>query len=111
MFLAASTALLLWGGCATNKSTAEKPERGPHGTIAYFVEIETSEPGAKIEANGDWVGESPMKLKILGDRDGTFHNVGSYQYVIRAYVRQGQYQPPEQLRFKTRSFCTVFKSL
>mgnify|MGYP007030110543 CR=1 FL=1 len=33
-----------------------------------------------------------MTLKIFGDKDGTFHNFGSYQYVIKAYpVRQGQY--------------------
>ena len=85
-------ALLTLAGCATSSSTAQKPERGPDGTIAYLVSIETSEPGARIEANGEDVGKSPMTLKIFGDKDGTFHNFGSYHYVIKAYpVRQGQY--------------------
>ena len=84
--------LLALAGCATSSSTAEKPERGPNGTIAYMVQIETSEPGARIEANGDYVGKSPTTLKIFGDKDGTFHNFGSYEFIIKAYpVRQGQY--------------------
>lgn len=85
-------ALLALTSCATSSSTAQKPERGPDGTIAYMVQIETSEPNARIEVNGEDVGRSPMTLKIFGDKDGTFHNFGSYQYVIKAYpVRQGQY--------------------
>lgn len=32
-----------------------------------------------------------MTLKIFGDKDGTFHNFGSYDYIIKAYpVRAGQ---------------------
>jgi hypothetical protein len=60
--------------------------------VAYLVAIETSEPGARIEAGGEDVGKSPMTLKIYGDKDGTFHNFGTYLYVIKAYpVRPGQY--------------------
>ena len=85
-------ALLALAGCATSSSTAQKPERGPDGTIAYMVQVETSEPRARIEANGDYVGKSPTTLKIFGDKDGTFHNFGSYEYEVKAYpVRQGQY--------------------
>jgi hypothetical protein len=59
-------------------------ERGPHGTIAYDVLVEASEPGARIEANGESVGNTPLHLKIFGDKDGTFHDFGSYYYVIQA---------------------------
>src|SRR5438309_636850 len=59
-------------------------ERGPHGTMAYDVLIEASEPGARIEANGQDIGNTPVHLKIFGDPDGTFHDFGSYYYVIRA---------------------------
>ena len=60
-------------------------ERGPDGTIAYYVHVDSSEPGAKIEVNGETIGNTPMKLKIFGDRDGTFHNFGSYDFIVRAY--------------------------
>jgi hypothetical protein len=59
-------------------------ERGPHGTISYNVLIEASEPGARIEVNGETVGSSPLHIKIFGDKDGTFHDFGSDVYVIRA---------------------------
>jgi len=77
------TAVLCLAGC----QTAPLPpgaEQGPHGTIAYDVLVEATPPGAKIEANGQLVGETPLRLKIFGDRDGTFHDFGSDFYVIRA---------------------------
>ena len=52
--------------------------------MAYDVVIEASAPGARIEANGTQIGNTPVHLKIFGDTDGTFHDFGSYQYVIRA---------------------------
>src|SRR5688572_27208295 len=73
---------LLWvTGCQTLPPGAEP---GPHGTMAYDVLIEASEPGAKIEANGQIVGETPLRLKIFGDPDGTFHDFGSEYYMVRA---------------------------
>src|SRR6266853_6677695 len=60
-------------------------ERGPDGTIAYDVLIEASEPGARIEANGQNIGNTPVHLKIFGDRDGTFHAFGSYEYIVQAF--------------------------
>lgn len=83
-------------GCATSNSgksssASQNPERGPNGTIAYNVLVESSEPGARIEANNDYIGQTPVTLKIFGDKDGTFHNFGSYDYIIKAYpVRAGQ---------------------
>jgi hypothetical protein len=70
-------------GCAT--STVE---RGRDGTIPYLVEIEANEPGARVEANGENVGKTPVTLKIFGDIDGTFHNFGSQQYVIQVFPVQ-----------------------
>src|SRR3954470_3634774 len=59
-------------------------EPGPHGTMAYEILIEASEPGAQIEANGEVIGNTPIRLKMFGDPDGTFHDFGSPYYVIRA---------------------------
>ncbi len=82
LILAAGAAVVVLTGC---QSVDPSVERGPHGTIAYDVLIEASEPGARIEANGSSVGNAPVHIKIFGDKDGTFHDFGSYQYVIRAY--------------------------
>jgi hypothetical protein len=68
-------------GCETLPPDVEK---GPHGTIAYLVPIEASEPGARIEVNGENVGNTPVTIKIFGDRDGTFHDFGSDWYVVKA---------------------------
>jgi len=72
-------------GCQTFPPGAE---RGPHGTMAYEVPIEASDAGVKVYANGERVGETPFKLKVFGDPDGTFHNFGSDQYVLQAVPTQ-----------------------
>jgi hypothetical protein len=69
-------------GCTSSRPNAEK---GPNGTIAYYVQIQSSEPGVRIEVNNDYVGKAPCTLKIFGDKDGTFHNFGSQEYIIRAF--------------------------
>ncbi len=83
ILFASTTALALFlAGCASGPPGAEK---GPQGTIAYLVQLESSEPGARIEVNNDYVGKTPMTLKIWGDKDGTFHNFGSQEYIIRCF--------------------------
>ena len=79
--LSGLAAALVFTGCETLPPDVE---RGPNGTIAYNVPVEASEPGARIEVNGEVVGNTPLTLKIFGDKDGTFHDFGSYQYIIRA---------------------------
>src|SRR5438477_9378915 len=74
-------AFLLLAGCDTIPPGAE---RGPHGTMAYDVLVEASPPGARIEANGQDIGNTPVHLKIFGDPDGTFHDFGSPFYVVKA---------------------------
>jgi len=83
---------LIWAGGAVTvmflagcESVPPGVERGPHGTIAYDVLVEASEPGARIEANGSSVGNTPVHIKIFGDKDGTFHDFGSYYYAVRAF--------------------------
>ena len=71
----------LLSGCDTIPPGAE---RGPHGTMAYNVPISSDPPGVRIQANGQDVGMTPLTLKIFGDPDGTFHDFGSYEYVIQA---------------------------
>lgn len=97
-------ALGLVAGC---ESVPPGVEQGPHGTIAYQVSITASEPDVRIEANGQDIGVAPVKLKIFGDKDGTFHDFGSYYYIIRAipnntnsfeqvrYFRTGKMFTPE----------------
>jgi hypothetical protein len=68
-------------GCQTLPPGAEP---GPHGTMAYDVLVEASEPGARIEANGEYMGNTPIHLKVFGDPDGTFHDFGSLYFTIRA---------------------------
>lgn len=80
-FIILAGAATLIFGCGT---VGSKSERGPGGTIAYNIQIETSEPGVRIEADGDYVGTAPLTIKVFGDSDGTFHNFGSFEYVIRA---------------------------
>lgn len=72
----------LLAGCETIPPGAE---RGPNGTMAYTVSIEASEPDVRIEANGQSIGNAPVKLKIFGDPDGTFHDFGAYEYIIQAF--------------------------
>ena len=60
-------------------------EPGPNGTMAYYVKIDATEPGTRINANGQDIGTVPLTLKIYGDKDGTFHDFGSYYYVIQAF--------------------------
>jgi len=91
---AAAIAAVFFAGCQTLPPGAEP---GPHGTMAYIVAVEASEPGARIEANGQDVGNTPVQLKIFGDPDGTFHDFGSPYFVIKALpLATNQF---EQVRF------------
>lgn len=94
---AASVITAIFSGCAT---TPGGPEKGPDGTIAYHVQIESNESGARVEANGDYIGDTPTTLKIFGDKDGTFHNFGSYDYIIQVTPRNTNHFP------QTRVFRT-----
>ena len=76
-------AVALLAGCATPLPPGA--EAGPHGTMAYVVSIDASEPDVRIEANGQSIGTAPVRLKIFGDRDGTFHDFGAYEYIIQAF--------------------------
>jgi hypothetical protein len=96
LILAALTALTVVG-CATTEGP--KPEKGPSGTIAYLVEVESSELGARVEANNEYIGKTPLTLKIFGDKDGTFHNFGSYHYTVTAYpISPGQQSQTKDFR-------------
>jgi len=82
-------AVSLFAGC---QSLPPGAERGPDGTMAYEVLVESSEPGVKIQVNGEVVGNTPLTLKIFGDPDGTFHDFGDYYYTIQALpVRTNQF--------------------
>ena len=80
--LVSAISAVIVAGCTTPLPPGAEP--GPHGTMAYEILIEASEPGADIIANGQSVGRTPVKIKVFGDPDGTFHDFGSYYYEIRA---------------------------
>jgi hypothetical protein len=107
--LALGLALILLGCASSNPdpstSATEKPEKGPHGTIAYYISVESDPAGARIEVNGDYVGKTPLKVKIFGDKDGTFHNFGSYDYVLKAYPPAPD-QDPQAKHFRTGGWFT-----
>ncbi len=85
-------------GCATD--LGDKSTKGPDGTVAHEIAIEASEPGGRIEANDDYVGKTPFVMTVYGDPDGTFHNFGSKDFVIRVF-------PPGTNGFvQTKSFRT-----
>ena len=89
---------LIGGGCAGNPGN--QPERGPNGTIAYHVKIESSEPGARVEVNEEFVGVTPTEIRVWGDKDGTFHNFGTSDFTIRVFpVHAGQ--TPQTKVFRT----------
>jgi hypothetical protein len=100
-FLSSLAAAVLVAGCNTTQTGQDaKPARGRDGTIAYQVQVESNEPGVRIEADNDYVGVTPLTLTVFGDKDGTFHNFGSPHYVIRALpVKPGQ-------RLQTKIFRT-----
>lgn len=75
-------AALVLAGC---QSIPPGAERGPHHTMAYDVLVDATPPGARIEVNGQDVGQTPVHIKIFGDPDGTFHDFGSYYYVVKAF--------------------------
>jgi hypothetical protein len=52
--------------------------------MAYDVLVDASPPGAQIVVNGQNVGNTPVHIKIFGDPDGTFHDFGSFYYVVQA---------------------------
>lgn len=90
LLLLVSSASLLVVGCVSTPDprAAASTEKGPDNTVAYYVDIESSEPGVRIEADGEDAGLTPLRLKIYGDRDGTFHHFGRFEYVIRAIPSQ-----------------------
>jgi hypothetical protein len=82
IYLAGVAALLLLIGCQSTPPPGV--ERGPHNTWAYDVLVEASQPGARIRAEGqDW-GVTPVHLKVFGDPDGTFHDFGSPYFEVLA---------------------------
>jgi len=98
IFLSSLAGALLFAGCATELPPGA--ERGPHNTMAYDVLVETSPAGARIEANGEIVGQSPVHVKIFGDPDGTFHDFGSEYFEIRA-LPEGKDQYVQTRLFQT----------
>jgi hypothetical protein len=93
--------VLAFAGCSTSNQAGV--EKGLHGTIAYAISIESSEAGTKIEVNHQMVGIAPLTVKVFGDKDGTFHNFGSDEFVVRGYPPRQELYPQTKI-FKTGAF-------
>lgn len=99
--ISVALAAIFVSGCATTEDP--NVEKGPQNTIAYNVPVESNLPGTKIEVNYQVIGVAPLSVKIFGDRDGTFHNFGNDEYIVRAYPPDSSYYPKTQI-FKTGAF-------
>jgi hypothetical protein len=98
LFVASAAATLLIAGCSTPLPPGAEP--GPHNTMAYTVSVDASPPGARIEVNGEDIGPAPVRIKIFGDTDGTFHDFGADYYIVRALpVATNQF--PQTRAFRT----------
>ena len=77
---------LIFAGAAVFYSGCRTPgeERGPNGTVAYYIRVESSVPGVPIETNRVMAGTTPLALKVFGDARGGFYNFGSPEFVVRA---------------------------
>lgn len=73
--------------------------------MAYDVLVDATPPGARIEVNGQDVGQTPVHIKIFGDPDGTFHDFGSYYYVVKAAPLSTNQYPQVRL-FRTGHLFT-----
>jgi len=102
--LLAAGAAVVWvfTGC---ESIPPGAEPGPHGTMAYDLLVEASPPGARVEVNGEDMGPTPAHLKVFGDPDGTFHDFGSYYYVLRGLPLETN-QFVQARVFRTGRYCT-----
>ena len=73
--------------------------------MAYDVLVEASAPGARIQVNGEVVGETPVHVKVFGDPDGTFHDFGSEFFEIQA-LPMGTNQYSQLRLFRTGHFLS-----
>ncbi len=87
-------AALVLAGCATDSNTT----KGPKGTKPFYVRIESSEPGVTVRTNDVFAGKTPLRLRIDGDKLGTFHSLEGGQYVVSA-VPLSSNQFPQSLTF------------
>jgi len=65
-------------------SSTPTGDKGPEGTKAFYVQVQASREGVSIETNNVFAGKAPFVLRLMGDKDGTFHNFGAPEYVVRA---------------------------
>ena len=75
----ALTSVAIFAGCTT---LLHHGEPGPDGTLAYFIKVESSVPGASVETNHVFAGKTPLTLKVFGDYPGCFHDFGSAEFVL-----------------------------
>jgi hypothetical protein len=77
-------------------SSTPADDKGADGTTAYYIRVQTSREGISIETNNVFAGKSPLTIKLFGDKDGTFHNFGAPQYVVRALPESTNHFIPTQ---------------
>jgi hypothetical protein len=81
-------------------SSTPAGDKGADGTEAFYIQVQASSDGVSIETNSVFAGKAPLTLRLFGDKDGTFHNFGTPQYVVRALPGSTNAFVPTQV-FKT----------
>jgi hypothetical protein len=71
-------------GLLLSCTSTPKADKGPESTKAFYVQVQASREGVSIETNNVFAGKAPLVLRLMGDQDGTFHNFGAPEYVVRA---------------------------
>jgi hypothetical protein len=77
-------AVSLSGMLAGCQTSVPDSEAGPEKTAAYYIKVESSEPGVTIETNKVYAGQTPLTFKVFGDSPGAFHDFGRREYTVRA---------------------------
>jgi hypothetical protein len=77
-------------------SSTPTDDKGVEGTKAFYIHVQASREGISIETNNVFAGKAPLTLKLFGDKDGTFHNFGASQYVVRALPESTNHFIPTQ---------------
>src|SRR5258708_25435541 len=86
-------------------STTPNGEKGPESTIAFYVQVQASQEGIRVETNSVYAGKTPLTLRLFGDEGGTFHNFGAPQYIVRALPANTNRFVPTQV-FRTGAGST-----
>lgn len=59
--------------------------------VPYKIRVETDPPGARIEVDQDFMGESPVTVTVMGGHNGAWSNHQRYHIIRAVPARAGQH--------------------